>query len=167
MTGGRRRSYCSCCSPWREARIGRRLVSHTVYSICTALAEPRERERAPPQVSPARACSAARLRQPRERIDRLPVLANLELDGADAAAVYTDFADGLPLRDRIAFLHEQRAVLPIRGDQRVVMLDDDERAIRLDARTRVDHAAAGGRLDRIAGASADHDAVRLARRKRL
>src|SRR6266702_8160698 len=50
--------------------------------------------------------SPARFRQPRQRIDRLAVLADLELNRRHAAAVHTDFADGLPLRDRVAFLDE-------------------------------------------------------------
>src|SRR5690606_20292462 len=94
-----------------------------------------------------------------ERIDRLAVVANLEVQHVACGAGAAHFRDLLAGGDPRAFVHQTRAVVPISGQPLFVVLDDDQFAIAHQARSRVHHHAVGGGAYRLPGIAGDADTL--------
>src|SRR5581483_11798613 len=93
-------------------------------------------------------------RQERQRVDRLAVLADLEMQQRLLLRPDAELGDRLPGGDQIAFAHEALAVVAVGREIRLVVLDDHELAVALEAGAAVDDAAGCGgdhRLAEIAG----------------
>src|SRR5690606_7857844 len=76
-----------------------------------------------------RAAPTSALRQVVERIHRLAVVADLEMQHVARGPAVAELGDLLSRLHRVALLHEPRAVVPIGAQPVLVVLDDDQLAV--------------------------------------
>ena len=102
--------------------------------------------------------SSSALRQVAERVDRRAVHAHLEVQvrtGAEAGAA--GVADHVALRDVLVAAHRDARLVPVRGREAVVVVDDDEVPVA-GLPAAVDDRPRRGSVDRRALGNADVDA---------
>src|SRR5690554_2547372 len=98
-------------------------------------------------------------RQVAQRIDRLAVVADLEVQHVALGAGAAHLGDLLAGLHAVALAHQAPAVVAVGREPLLVVLDDDELAVADQARARVhDHAVAGG-AHRLPGGTGDADAL--------
>jgi hypothetical protein len=97
--------------------------------------------------------------QLRQRIDRLAVAADLEVQHVARRAGVAHARDHLPGGDARALAHQAAFVVRIGRQPFLGMLDDDQLAVTDQARAGIDHDAIGGRLHVLSGAAGDVDAL--------
>lgn len=90
-------------------------------------------------------------------VDRAAAVTQLEMQRDAIAVAAAHLGDRLPLCDRLAFPHEQRAVVRVGRQVIGVVLQDDQIAVAAQAVARIDDRAGGGRLHRRTGRIRDVD----------
>src|SRR5262249_61404393 len=95
--------------------------------------------------APVRAGSRAFLGQELQGIDRLSELPYLEGQLRLGRVGVADLGDLLSPDDVVPLLHEEVAVVCVRGEIGLVVLDDDKLAVAAQARAAVPHAPRRGR----------------------
>src|SRR5438105_14758448 len=93
------------------------------------------------------------------RIDRLALPPDLEMQLHAVGVARAHLRDFLSLAHRLVFLHQQGLVVRVRGQIRVVVLEDDQVAVAAQARACVDDTPVGGRQHGITGLAADVEAL--------
>ena len=96
-------------------------------------------------------------RQIVQRIDRIAILADLELQFGARSPGGTHLRHRLAGTHPLALLHQTLAVVTIGGQKAVVVLDDDQLAIADQSVAAVNHHAIGRRPHRLAGLAGNLD----------
>ncbi|KAG0767193.1 hypothetical protein G6F22_017688 [Rhizopus arrhizus] len=93
------------------------------------------------------------------RVDRLAVVANLEVDHVAVRAGAAHLGDLFTRLHALAFIHQALAVVAIGRQPLVAVLDDDQLAVADQAGAGIHHHAIGRGLHRLAAGAGDVDAL--------
>src|SRR5690554_1250314 len=94
-----------------------------------------------------------------QRIERLAVVADLEVQHVAVGAGAAHLRDLLAGANAVALAHHALAVVAIGRQPLLVVLDDDQLAVADQARTRIHHHAVAGSVHRLPGRTRDADAL--------
>src|ERR1700722_19742084 len=93
------------------------------------------------------------------RVDRLAVVADLEVDHVAVRTGAAHLGDLLTGLHALPFIHQALAVVAIGRQPLVAVLDDDQLAVADQAGAGVHHHTVGGGLDRLAAGTGDVHAL--------
>src|SRR5690606_16121763 len=98
-------------------------------------------------------------RQVPQRVDRLAVVADLEVEHVARRAGAAEFGDLLPGLDHRPLVDQPVAVVAVGRQPLLVVLDDDQFAVADQSGPRIHHRAVARRAHRGAAAAGDVDAL--------